>query len=71
MVEILTKHIISPVRFEQEIQEMLKQGVDTFIELGPGKTLTGFVKRETKEVSTYCVNNVETFEALCENLGNE
>lgn len=68
MVEVLTKHIVSPVRFEQEIQEMLKQGVDTFIELGPGKTLTGFVKRETKEVSTYCVNNVETFEELCSAL---
>ena len=71
MVEVLTKHIISPVRFEQEIQEMLQEGVDTFIELGPGKTLTGFVKRESKEVSTYCVNNVETFEALCENLKNQ
>ena len=71
MVEILTKHIVSPVRFEQEIQEMLQEGVDTFIELGPGKTLTGFVKKETKEVTTYCVNNVETFEALCEDLKNQ
>lgn len=71
MVDILTKHIISPVHFEQEIQQMLQAGVDTFIELGPGKTLTGFVKRESKQVSTYCVNNVETFEDLCEKFKKE
>ena len=42
---ILKKHIISPVKFSKCIQTMLENGIDTFIEIGPGKTLSGFVKR--------------------------
>lgn len=43
--EILAKHIISPVKFRKSIQEMLDMGVEGFIEVGPGNTLSGFVKR--------------------------
>ena len=43
--DILVKHIINPVRFSKSIQTMLDAGIDTFIEIGPGKTLSGFVKR--------------------------
>lgn len=43
--DILAKHIISPVKFRASIQEMLNMGVEEFIEVGPGKTLSGFVKR--------------------------
>ncbi|MCI8641383.1 MAG: ACP S-malonyltransferase [Clostridia bacterium] len=43
--EILAKHIISPVKFRKSIQEMLDMGVEEFIEVGPGNTLSGFVKR--------------------------
>ena len=62
--EILAKHIISPVKFSKSLQEMLDLGVDTFIEIGPGKTLSGFVKKiETdKEINILNVNNVETLE---------
>ena len=42
--DILAKHIISPVRFSKTIQNMLNENIDTFIEIGPGKTLSGFVK---------------------------
>lgn len=44
--EILANHIISPVRFDKAIKLMLQAGVEEFIEVGPGKTLTGFVKKE-------------------------
>lgn len=43
--DILARHIISPVRFDKSIQTMLDMGIDEFIEVGPGKTLSGFVKR--------------------------
>lgn len=43
--EILEKHIISPVRFSKSLETMSQMGIDTFIEVGPGKTLSGFVKK--------------------------
>ena len=43
--EILANHIISPVRLVDGLQTMIDSGVDNFVEVGPGKTMTGFVKR--------------------------
>ena len=43
--EILANHIINPVKFSKTLENMINEGVDTFIEIGPGKTLSGFVKR--------------------------
>lgn len=62
--EILAKHIISPVRFSRGLEAMLQMGVDTFIEIGPGKTLSGFVKRmdTEKEIMILNINSVETLE---------
>ena len=47
--EILANHIVSPVRFDKAIQVMDKENIDTCIEVGPGKTMIGFVKKELKE----------------------
>lgn len=52
--EILAKHIISPVRFDKTIQYMKENGVDTFIEIGPGKTMIGFIKKELKDLNLKC-----------------
>ncbi len=62
--EILAKHIISPVRFSKGLDTMIEMGVDTFIEIGPGKTLSGFVKRikTDKEINILNINNVETLQ---------
>lgn len=62
--EILAKHIISPVRFDKAIQLMKAQGVTRFIEIGPGKTLTGFVKKDYSEAELYNVNNLESLGML-------
>ena len=43
--EVLAKHIMNPVRFTSCLNTMYDNGIDTFIEIGPGKTLSGFVKR--------------------------
>ncbi len=62
--DILAKHIISPVRFSKTINTMIENGIDTFIEVGPGKTLSGFVKRTPtdKNINNLAVNNIATLE---------
>ena len=45
MADILARHIVSPVRFSKSLKMMKDLGVEEFIEVGPGKTLSGFVKR--------------------------
>lgn len=62
--EILEKHIINPVRFSTTIQTMLESGIDTFVEIGPGKTLSSFVKREKgdKDVDILNIGDVATLE---------
>lgn len=68
--DILARHIVSPVRFSKSLETMLEMGVDTFIEIGPGRTLSGFVKRMNteKEVTILNINNVETLEKVLEVL---
>lgn len=66
--DILAKHIINPVKFSKSIETMLNEGVDTFIEIGPGKTLSGFVKRTPtdKEINILNINNIETLKSTIE-----
>jgi [acyl-carrier-protein] S-malonyltransferase len=62
--EALIRQISSPVRWMQSMDTLLKQGVDTFVEVGPGKVLTGLVKKISRDVQTYNVENVEDYEQL-------
>lgn len=62
MKEILSNHVISPVKFSDSVKYMIENGVDTFVEIGPGKVLTGFVKKIDKEVNCININNVESLE---------
>lgn len=62
--DILAKHIISPVRFDKAIENMKKEGIQKVIEIGPGKVLTGFVKKDYPELETYNVNSLESLENL-------
>lgn len=70
-IDILSRHVISPVRFRKSIEEMIAQGVDTFIEIGPGKVLSGFIKKTNKDVSVMNIENVETFENCLNLLNNK
>ena len=72
MVEILSNHVISPVKFGKSIETIINMVVDTFIEIGPGKTLSGFVKKVCKqmekEVNVFNIENLETLESTLEAL---
>ncbi len=61
--ENLVKQLFSPVLWENSIQYMLDQGVDTFIEIGPGKVLSGLIKKVNRRVATYAIGDIETLEA--------
>jgi len=62
--ELLKKQVYSSVKFEQSIKMLIEDGVDTFIEIGPGKTLSGFVKKISKDVKVFNVEKVEDLELL-------
>lgn len=70
MIEILAKHIVNPVRFSKTLENMLNNGVDTFVEIGPGKTLSGFVKKEKgdREITILNICDVKTLEDSIEIL---
>ena len=52
---LLAKQIESPVQWEKLIQTMISAGIDTFVEIGPGKTLTNMIRRIDAEVNAYSV----------------
>ena len=62
--EILSKHIISPVRFDKALNIFKNENVDTFIEIGPGKSMTGFINKEKLEGLVLNVQKVEDLEKL-------
>lgn len=62
MPSLLAKHIVSPVRFTSELSAMQNDGADKFVEFGPGKTLTGLVRKTLKGVTALNIENLETLE---------
>ncbi|MGT2846631.1 ACP S-malonyltransferase [Streptococcus massiliensis] len=64
--ELLTRQVMEPVRFYESIATMQEAGVTDFIEIGPGKVLTGFIKKIDKSATVRQVENVESFTALLE-----
>ena len=64
--EILSKHIISPVRFDKAIELMKEEKIEEYVEIGPGRALTGFIKKDNKEAKVYNINNLESLENYLE-----
>ena len=52
--DLLEKQVSSSVRWQQSVEKMIADGVDTFVEIGPGRTLSGFMRKINKDVK--CVN---------------
>lgn len=59
--EFLINQVVSPVKWEESIRRMIDDGVDTFIEIGPGKSLSGFMKKIDK---TKTILNVQDMKSL-------
>lgn len=68
---LLIKQVSNSVLWENTIRRMLDDGVDTFVEVGPGKTLSGFVKRITRDAKIFNVEDMASLEKTLEGLGVE
>jgi [acyl-carrier-protein] S-malonyltransferase len=65
---LLKKQVMSSVLWEQSIYRMIEDGVDTFIELGPGKVLSGFVKKINRSVTVCNVEDMKSLEKTLETI---
>lgn len=68
--DALTKQVSSPVRWLQSVENLVKLGVDTFVEVGAGKVLSGLVKQINREVRILNVENSESLKQSLESIGN-
>ena len=66
--DILIKQVMSPVKWEDTINYLVSKGVDTFVEVGPGKALSGFVKRTVKGVKILNVEDLKSLEKTLASL---
>jgi [acyl-carrier-protein] S-malonyltransferase len=67
----LIEQLYSPVLWEDSVQKLIDLGVDTFIEIGPGKVLSGLIKKIDKSVKTYSVSDEESALAVINALKEE
>ena len=66
--DALYRQLFSPVRWVETIRYLITRGTETFIELGPGKVLTGLSKRIDKSVPCYCVHDLKSLEQTLEQV---
>ena len=66
--ELLVSQVSSSVRWQQSVENMIRQGVDTFVEIGPGRTLAGFMRKIDRNVKVYNIQTVEDAEKVCQEL---
>lgn len=66
--ELLEKQVASSVRWQQSVEQMIADGVDTFVEVGPGKTLAGFLRKIDRNVKVYNVGSWEDVDKVVSEL---
>ena len=66
--ELLKKQVSSSVRFQQSVERMMHDGVETFIEIGPGKTLSSFIRKVSREVKVYNIDKLEDLDRVVEEI---
>jgi [acyl-carrier-protein] S-malonyltransferase len=66
--KVLVDQLTSPVKFTHSTRELIREGVGTFVEVGPGNVLSGLVKRIDRSVKSISVNNLESLNKLEETL---
>jgi [acyl-carrier-protein] S-malonyltransferase len=70
MGPLLTEQLTAPVRFTQAAQELMREGVQTFVEVGPGNVLAGLVKRIDRSAKTISVSTPAEIDKLEETLAS-
>lgn len=70
IAEMMVKQVMSPVYWEDSVRKMIDLGVDTFIEVGPGKTLSSFIKKIDKSVTIMNVENEKSLEKTLTKLSS-
>ena len=66
--ELLIRQVSSSVRWQQSVEKMIAAGVDTFVEIGPGRTLNGFLRKIDRQVKGYNIRTWEEMQKVCEAL---
>ena len=66
--ELLTRQVSSSVKWQQSVETMLADGVDTFVEIGPGRTLTGFMRKIDRAARCFNVEKREDIDKVAEAL---
>ena len=66
--DLLVRQVSSSVRWQQSVEKMIAGGVDTFVEIGPGKTLSGFIRKISGDVTVMNIQNTEDFQKVMEHL---
>lgn len=66
--DLLVEQVKCPVRFQQDLEEMIADGIDVFVEIGFGGVLKGFLKRINRKIPCYEVNSVESFEEVLRSI---
>jgi [acyl-carrier-protein] S-malonyltransferase len=69
--ELLKKQVMSSVLWENSIKRMIEDGVSTFIELGPGKVLSGFIKKIDRKVTVVNIEDMKSLEKALEILNSQ
>ncbi len=58
---LLEQQVASSVRWQQTVERLIADGADTFVEIGPGKTLSGFMRKINRDVTVYHIDTMEDF----------
>jgi len=66
--DLLVRQVYSPVKWQQSVEKMIETGIDTFIEIGAGKTLSGFVRKINRNVTMMNIENIEDFQKVTQKL---
>ena len=62
--DLLKRQVASPVKWQQCVERMIANGTDTFVEIGPGKTLSGFLRKINRDVRVFSIEKIEDLEKL-------
>jgi [acyl-carrier-protein] S-malonyltransferase len=70
LAALLVDQLTAPVKFTQAARELIREGVTTFVEVGPGNVLSGLIKRIDRSVRAFSVNDLASLDAVQESLGS-